>query len=425
MKSRTLTCITALTLFGALTLPLQLVAQQQQKKELPRYTVTDLGTLGGTFSVAFNINNKHWVDGSATILNDAALRAFLWREGVMTDLGTLGGPNSSASFPLNERGEITGFSDTSTPDPLGENFCGFSTGLTCLPFVWQKGVMNRLPTLGGNNGQAGEVNNRGQVVGLAENTTHDSTCTAPQVLQIRPVLWEKGQPQELPTFPGDSDGVATAINDKGQVVGNSGECATPGFHALLWQDGVATNLGNLGGTMGNVPQDINNQGQVVGFSGLPGNTTVHAFLWENGVMSDLGSLPQPLGIASLGFSVNEKGQVVGTSIDEQGDPHAFIWQQGVMTELNDLTPANSPLFLLDGFNINSRGEIVGDGFQVSTGEVHAYLAVPNHSEVSESATSAAPVETRPRLVLPENVRNMLRQRLAQRYHISGFGAPRN
>jgi len=423
MKSKTLCLLTAMASLTALAISVPVAAQQQQKKEFPHYAVTDLGTLGGTFSIAFNINNKHWVDGDATILNDAALRAFLWRDGVMTDLGTLGGPNSSASFPLNERGEITGFADTSTPDPLGEDFCGFGTNLICLPFVWQKGVMTPLRTLGGNNGLAGEVNNHGQVVGVAENTTHDSTCAAPQVLQIKPVFWEKGQIQELPTFSGDPDGLASAINDKGQAVGNSGECATPGFHALLWQDGIATNLGNLGGTRGNVPQDINNQGQVVGFSGLPGNTTVHAFLWENGVMSDLGVLAQPPGIASFGFGINEKGQVVGTSIDEQGDPHAFIWQQGVMTELNDLAPADSPLFMLDGFNINSHGEIVGDGFQVNTGEVHAYLAVPSNSEVSESATSAAAVGTRPKVVLPENVRNMVRQRLASRYHIP-LAAPR-
>jgi hypothetical protein len=71
MKSRTLTCITAMTLFTVLAFPLPLVAQEQ-KKVPPRYSVIDLGTLGGTFSQAFGINNNGTVVGFAT-LSDAAL----------------------------------------------------------------------------------------------------------------------------------------------------------------------------------------------------------------------------------------------------------------------------------------------------------------------------------------------------------------
>jgi probable HAF family extracellular repeat protein len=240
MKPRTLSWIIFITLSAALAIPVRLAAQV-------RYTVQDLGTLGGTFSTAGSINNKGWVPGGATILGDTALHAFLWRKGVMTDLGTLGGPNSIAAYPLNERGQVTGYSDTSTPDPNGEDFCGFGTNLICLPFVWQKGVMSPLPTLGGNNGQANEINNRGQVVGFAENTTLDSTCPAPE-LQAKPIIWQHGEIQQLPTFPGDPDGGANAINDRGQAVGFSGTCyggSTPGLHALLWQGGALTDLGNL------------------------------------------------------------------------------------------------------------------------------------------------------------------------------------
>ncbi|HEV2729388.1 MAG TPA: hypothetical protein VGV15_05100, partial [Terriglobales bacterium] len=219
MPRNLMVAITAITLFATLAIPVRLAAQV-------RYTVQDLGTLGGTFSTANSINNKGWVPGGATILGDTALHAFLWRKGVMTDLGTLGGPNSIALYPLNERGQVTGYSDTFTPDPNGEDFCGFGTNLICLPFVWQKGVMSPLPTLGGNNGLAGEINNRGRVVGLAENATLDSTCVAPnpQVLQVEPVIWEEGEIHQLPTFPGDPDGGANAINDRGQAVGFSGTC---------------------------------------------------------------------------------------------------------------------------------------------------------------------------------------------------------
>ncbi len=92
MKSRILTCTTAMTLFAALAIALRLAAQeqQQQKAEKPQhYTVTDLGTLGGTFGFAEGINNKGLVDGVATLPGDNNQHVFLWQNGVITDVGTL------------------------------------------------------------------------------------------------------------------------------------------------------------------------------------------------------------------------------------------------------------------------------------------------------------------------------------------------
>ena len=69
-------------------------------------------------------------------------------------LGTLGGKNSSINWNgINDRGEAVGMSETSILDPDGEDLCGFGTHATCLPFLWQNGVMHALPTVGGNNGQ--------------------------------------------------------------------------------------------------------------------------------------------------------------------------------------------------------------------------------------------------------------------------------
>ncbi len=427
MKSRILTCTTAMTLFAALAIPVGLAAQEQQeqKAEKPQhYTVTDLGTLGGTFGIAEGINNKGLVDGFATLPGDNNQHVFLWQNGVITDLGTLGGPNSgnaAGGDPVpNERGEVAGVAETSTPDPLGEDTCGYGNHLTCLGFLWQDGVMTPLPTLGGNNGFADGINNRGQVVGLAENTTPlDPTCPPPQVLQFKPVIWEKGEIQELPTFPGDPVGNAVAINDRGQVVGQSFNCTGAVSHALLWQNGTATDLGNLGGMMFNSGIEINNQGQVVGFSDLPGDTTGHAFLWtKDSGIQDLGTLPGDF--SSIALAINQKSQVAGFSCDISGNCRAFLWQNGVMTDLNTLIPAGSPLFLVWAVGINSRGEIVGLGFQPSTGEVHAFLATPSNGDAgSESAMPATPGESseRPKIVLPENVRKLLQQRL----RFGGFG----
>ena len=173
---------------GVPGMPIGFAAQEQQQgsQKLPRYIVTDLGTLGGTFAAAEGLNNSGWVEGLSTLAGDQSQHAFVWRNGVMRDLGTLGGPNSNAYYSPNERGEVTGNAETLTLDPLGEDTCGYGDQLVCLPFVWQSGVMTPLPTtLGGSNGYAHGINNRGQIVGSAENATHDPTCAPPPGAGLR------------------------------------------------------------------------------------------------------------------------------------------------------------------------------------------------------------------------------------------------
>jgi len=398
MKSKILTCMTTMALFVALTVPLRLAAHDQAEHHgQARYNVVSLGVpLGGTTSGTAAINNLGWVAGASNLTGDATEHAELWLYGYPLDLGTLGGPNSAVLWPgLNLWGEAVGISDTSDTDPLNEGWsCGAffpasHAGHICLGFVWQWGVgMTKLPTLGGNNGFATSVNDFGQVVGWAENTVHDPTCVYPQVLQFEAVVWgpSPGQIKQLPNYPGDPDGAATAINDKGQVVGISGICQNAvgnqsATHALLWQNGTVTDLGNLGGMAWNTPMAINNQGQVVGFSDLKGdqggaNPNFHAFLWtkERGI-KDLGTLPGDAISEALG--INDQGQVVGVSYGAGfTNPRAFIWQDGVMTDLNTLIPSNSSLYLQVGQEINDLGEIVGDATDQSTGKNPAFLLVP-------------------------------------------------
>src|SRR5580658_9085262 len=222
--------------------------------QTPRYTITDLGTLGGTVGSANGINYQGRVAGAATLPNGNS-RAFLSGPGVVYDLGTLGGPNSSEGG-LNASNQMAIFADTSKKDPLSENFCGFGTSYICLAATWN-GTMTALPTLGGNNSIAYAINNQGQVAGAAETTIKDPTCIAPQAFQFEAALWgPTGQIQELPPLPGDTVGAAMWVNNYGQVAGSSGTCANGGVypdftgtHAVLWQNGSPTNLGNLGGTM--------------------------------------------------------------------------------------------------------------------------------------------------------------------------------
>ena len=423
MKSKTMTRIAGITLFTLLAMPIGLVAQvnhQQKTQKLQHYTVTDLGTLeGGTFSQPFSINRYGLVSGSSN-LPDGNQHATLWLEELKVDIGApgLGGPNSIA-FGDNEGFQSAGEAEISASDPNGEDFCGFGTHLICLPFLWQDGGMIQLPTLGGNNGVAMAISNRGEVAGFAENSTPDPGCPAPQVLHFKPVVWEKGVIHKLPTFGGDPDGVAQEINDNGEVVGGSGTCATFNanflynlvpVHALLWEKGKATDLGNLGGTTGqaggNIALDINNQGQVVGNSDLPGDTTFHAFLWTRRTgMQDLGTLSGD--VASLSISINDAGSVVGASLDANFNLRAFLWEKSVMTDLNTLIVGNSPLYLLSGCSINSRGEITGLGL-TSTGEIHTYLATPTHGVATSESASQGGISRR---VLSDDARKLLKEQL--------------
>ena len=380
MKRNLSVCFIAMTVLAALAIPAELGAQQpQQEEEKPQhYAVTDLGTLGGTFSYAGAVNNKGWAVGAATLTGDTAQRAVVWRKGIKPEIGTFGGPNSAVfGKGLNTRGQVVGEAETSTPDPLGQDYCGFGTQLICLPFIWQDGVMTQLPTLGGYNGNTYDVNNRGQIAGSAQNTTLDPTCPF-KFQQTPPVLWEKSTIEQLPTFADDTFGTAFEINDQGQVVGESGDCTNPFRRALLWQrddqhSWTVTDLGNLGGTVDNAAFDINNQGQVVGEAALPGNTGTDAFLWQEGVMTDLGTVSGDVGSSASG--INDKSQVVGVSCDVNANCRAFLWQNGTMTDLNTLIPPSSPLHLVTAYDINSQGQIVGQA-QASNGELHAYLATP-------------------------------------------------
>ena len=419
MKSIARRSLAGLMLLAALAVTVQLAAQDQlQNNKHSRYSVKGLGSLGGTFGEANGINNRGWVTGISNLSGDQSYHAFLWQRGVMSDLGTLGGLNSFVAFPPNERGEIGGYAETSNSDPLGEDFCGTGTGLLCLGFIWQDGVMTPLPTRGGNNGVAEQINNRGQVVGYAENSTQDPNCISPQKLDVEAVIWgpKKGQIQELPAFSGDSLAAASAINDNGQVVGGSGICGTPSLglivHALLWENGSVTNLGSLGGVMNNVALAINNRSQIVGISDLSGDATFHAFLWTKGNgMQDLGTLPGDF--SSVAFGISNKGQVAGESCDANGNCRAFVWQEGVMTDLNTLIPDGS-LYLVQSDWINSSEEIVGYAFDQNTGATVPYLATPCNGSCwngAEGATAAGIANSeRPTITLPENVREQLRQR---------------
>lgn len=395
MKSKASRSMIPLSLFAALAAAPLAALDQPQQAPTQEYFIVDLGDpLGGNSSQGTGINDLGWVAGSAFEPDNVTQHAELWFYGVPLNLGTLGGPSSTSVFPnVNDRGEVVGISETDKIDPLNESK-GWScsaflatTGHTCVGFLWRLGQMVPLPTLGGNNGFASGINNLGQAVGWAENTVHDPTCVAPQVLQFKAVVWEpNGQVQQLPSLHGDPDQAAVAINDRGQVVGVSGICggavgALSAKHAVLWDHGTVTDLGNLGGVGWNTPTAINDEGVIVGFTNLtndPANPVFHAFLWTraSGREKDLGALAGDA--ISEATSINDAGQMVGVSFGA-GFTHAraVLWVNGVPTDLNSLPLSGASLQLTVANAINNRGEITGTANDASGNQV-TFVAIPVH-----------------------------------------------
>ena len=382
------------------------------------YTIQDLGVFGANPTAPGGplvVTGSGWISGASAVGN--AEHAVLYYQGNTIDVGTPGLGGNSMGYGVNESGVTAGEAESTAPGlATTEDFCGFQfLGLSfsptpCVPFVWQNGQMVPLPTLGGVNGSATEINNSGMVGGYAETSITDPGCTtahaAPQQYQFLPVVWSHGVAQALPTG-NDADGVATAVNDRGDAAGASGSCAPINpilllylnpTHALIWRKGVATDLGNLGGESNNLPHGMNNLGQVVGESDLAGDQTAHAFLASAGAkMQDLGVVGNDY--YSFGFSINDAGEIVGLSANADFSViRAFIRQNGTLVDLNTLVTGNNSLYLLTACFVNSKGEITGIAIDPNTGEEHTYLATPS------SAASAATSKAVEPVVLPDSVR---------------------
>jgi probable HAF family extracellular repeat protein len=321
------------------------------------WTLTNLGTLpGGHYSSAVAISNSGQIVGSSETANGMS-HAFVWRNGRMTDLGTLGGPESQATA-LNDRGQVVGDS--------------YVSGGGWHAFVWWNGRMTDLgTTAAGAFSSAAAINGAGQIVGLGDTDTTPGPYHA--------LLWDNGKLTDLGTLGGTVSN-ATAINNSGQIIGNS-HTADGYTHAFLWQRGVMTDLGTLGGT-DSTAAAINERGEIVGSSNT-GTGEMHAFVWWRGRMTDLGTLGACQSYAS---GINGRGQVIGvcrgfaattaafTTLGRQTilvppsqeAVHAFVWDRGVMTDLGTLGGKETVPYA-----INESGKIVGYS-KTATGELHAF-----------------------------------------------------
>lgn len=345
---RTLMCICVGALVGV-SLP---------SYALSAYSITNLGTLGGGFSVAWGINSAGQVVGGSPISGSDRSTPFLYSNGVMHSLGTLvrpsGLPSGGAAMDLNDAGQAVGNIST-----VGTAFIPPFTQA----FLYRDGTMTDIGTLGGPVTQAQGINNGGQVVGDSNRTSNGPPHA---------FLYSNGAMIDLGNL-GGTFSVAYDINNAGQVVGTSHTAGDAASHAFLYGGGVMRDLGTLGGIY-SIALGINDAGQVIGGSNVADNVPIHAILYSEGNMKDLGTLG---GTQSMAWGINNVGQVVGTSYTA-GDAasHAFLYSDGVMTDLNSLEAVQEAGwdYLSYATDINNIGQMVG--FGNINGQERAFLLKP-------------------------------------------------
>jgi probable HAF family extracellular repeat protein len=389
--------------------------------------LVDLGALAGTnVSSPIRIGTNGLIVGTSAngtidpLTGWPATTAVLWKDGQITDLGTLGGYESEA-FSVNSRGQIVGFSGNTVSDA----YSILGLGTETRAFLWQDGMMHDLGTLGGPDAFAIGMNENGQVIGFS----YINSVSAPCTLTTGAFLWEEGKMVNLGTLGGNCTGPG-AINSRGQIVGGSNLAGDTTAHAFLWEKGTLTDLGTLGGTFSGATH-LNEAGEVIGGATTAGDLAFHAFFWRHGVMTDLGTVGG--NDCSNAFGINSKGQVVGQSFPCNVNvvAHAFLWEHGHIIDLNDFVPPGSDLTLGDAEEINDRGEIFADA-SLPNGDHRAVVLIPCQYDDNgcQGEKPTGVTQTSPVLIMqnatasgpsPSERVAAIRARLARRYPYHGFG----
>lgn len=214
--------------------------------------------------------------------------------------------------------------------------------------VWQDGKL--VEGLSGRDGMAEAINEKGQIVG------------ARGVDDVTPFLYEGGRLRALDVSPGYLAAIAADVNEQGVVAGIAIH-PLRGPQAVLFETGGVRVLGTLGGDVAEA-NAIGPERQVVGES-LTAGELKHAFLWADGRMTDLGTLG---GEQSVAQDINASGLIVGMAENADGYGRACVWENRRLRDLGVL-PGGSQSW---AFGCNRHGQICGWS-QVINDQQHGVL----------------------------------------------------
>ena len=346
---------------------------------------TDLGPGHAT-----SINARGWATGGFPnavidpLTGGQTEHAVLWKDDHILDLGTLDHGVNSAGLYVNNAGEVVGFATVDTTlDPFPNPNNPFSSPIHA--FIRRDGVMQDLGTLGGlDSSPMGGCNNQRVDLVSGWSTTDLILNPTTGLPTEHAFLWQNGAMIDIPTL-GGTFAQAQCANNGGQVIGQSNlsgdvGCGSPSgcaVHGFLWDHGTLQDLSTLGGTS-SAPFWLNNNGEAVGFALTAGDEELHATLWKNGRISDLNRDGDCFSFAD---AVNSKHQIIGNTFNcDTGYFTTVLWENGSIIDLNAAIPENSSLFLAEPDNINDRGEIVGRGLPPGCDDLnicgHVFLLIP-------------------------------------------------
>ena len=354
-------------------------------------------------------------DGSIDSLNGyPAVVATRWRHGKPVALGSLGGSDSVA-WAVNNGGEIAGSAATDALQTTsGPGFFGLM-GAQVHATLWQQGTLHDLGTLGGPDSQGFYINDRARDSGTFSPGFAINPVTGWP--DVHPFLSKSGHMIDLGTLGGGFSSPG-AVNNQSEVVGVSNLAGDATSHPFLWRKGTLLDLGTLGGDNG-AANWINDSGEVVGTADLR-DATHHAFVWRAGKMIDVGTVNSDP--CSNGVTINSAGQAAGTSTDCHGNVlHLFLWEHGSIVNLTALIRPGADVVFNDPVMINDRGEIAGNG-AMPDGTPHAVLLVPdgdcddecNARLAAADALSVSPVRNR-EMISPLNPAERSRRLTRSRY----------
>jgi probable HAF family extracellular repeat protein len=272
-------------------------------------TVHDLGVpLGGTSPCkAYNLNDAGEITGQVGLSSSGPVHGFLYNpsnpnNGGYTDLGTLSGNNSDTcyGFSINTSGQVEGDSTASNGNTHA--------------FIWTNGSMTDLNTLGGPDSSGIHVNDRGDATGTAQ-MPGSGTTSATWISHI--FLYSGSTLTDCGLLPGDNYGNAGGMNDYDMIVGYSlPNAAAPGAdsRAVIYSNGVLTDLNTLipanSGLTLLAGEGINDSDQIIANAIDASGTTV-------GVLLDREIVPEPgtmelTGVAA-GLLLCRRGRRVGAT----------------------------------------------------------------------------------------------------------------
>jgi probable HAF family extracellular repeat protein len=298
------------------------------------YQFTDLGVLqGGSYCIPKAMNDRGDVVGIADRPN-LGQRAFLWRDGEMSDIGSLGGTPAAAGG-INNTGLVAGWSRTEA-GPYHLFVYDIDAGS-----IADAGMIGvRIQTVAINDGGALAGTYRPRSYGGATNAFHAPPGQAPQ---------------DIGTFDGGTNAAANGINNAGVLVGWS-TGGPSGLAAFTYVDGTFTPLGVPPGYTITQGVGINEAGHVA-VTATNQEGASRAFLFD-GEWHDCGALPgQPAGAASYATAINDDDAILG-SATFNGEDHAFLWTASSgMIDLNSY--ARGGWRLTDAITANAAGQIAG------------------------------------------------------------------